>query len=479
MKKQKKIGAGIFFGIILITGIFWFMPDQPVKQGMLIVTAVPSGIDLSGDDVGVDGKYIPEAQIIALDMNAENEHRILLSEGFYSARSPQVNWDATEMVFSGQKNEGDTWQIYVKDLQTMQLRQVTECPVNCTDPAWLPDGRIIFSRLNEEEKAGEIHVLYACNPDGSQKERLMFHPNSDVSASVFRDGRILVISRQIFPERMNKKMLALRIDGTKSELFYESNLGAAPAGRAWESGEGKMYFVENLPGKMGHLVTVDQGYPLSSWEDLSNDDPGQYQSVFPESEGRLLVSYRPAGNNPFGLFSFDLKTRKIGDENYVDEGHHLIEPVVVRQREVPMKLPSNVDMDKEKGTLLCHNADDSSIPVEGRMEKESKTVAVQVLGEEGLLGEVPVEADGSFYIEIDADTPVRFQTLNETGEILRGPSDWVWLRPNEKRSCIGCHEDREMAPENRVPMALYNGMVCLPEGTRSEPVVLSEKLIKK
>ena len=109
------------------------------------------------------------------------------------------------------------------------------------------------------------------------------------------------------------------------------------------------------------------------------------------------------------------------------------------------------------------------------MKGENKTYKVQVFGIDGLLGEVRTEDDGSFYIEINADMPVRFKTLNEAGEILRGPSDWVWVRPNERRSCIGCHEDRELAPENKVPLALYNGMVSLPEGTKSEPVVLSKK----
>ena len=77
----------------------------------------------------------------------------------------------------------------------------------------------------------------------------------------------------------------------------------------------------------------------------------------------------------------------------------------------------------------------------------------------------------SFYIELDADMPVRFQTIDKDGEVLRGPSAWIWLRPGERRSCIGCHEDRELAPENKVPEALYTGIVSLPQGTRTESIV--------
>jgi hypothetical protein len=481
MKNKQKIGAGFIFGIILIIGIFWFDPEQPLNQGMLIMTAVPKGIDLSGSDMGVDGRYIPQAQIIAVDMERKEKKEILLSEGFYSARSPEILWNGREMVFCGQKNEGDTWQIYVKDLETLLERQITHCPVNCTDPAWLPDGRIVFSRLDEEDKPGRIHVLYACDPDGSHQERLMFHPNSAISASVLRDGRILTISEQRFPETSGKKMLVLRIDGTKSELFYESRIHAIPASREWETNDGMLYFVEKLPGnlKTGHLVSVDQGHPLSSWEDMSGGIQGSFHSLYPASTRHLTVSYHPEGVPNFGIYLFDINTRKILREVYLNEDYHLIEPVIMRSREVPMRIPSIVDMSKEKGTLLCHNADESSMPVIGKTEEESKTATIRVIGVDGLLGEIPVEADGSFYIEVDADLPIRFQTLNAAGDILRGPSDWVWVRPNERRSCIGCHEDREMAPENKVPMALYKGMVALPEGTKSEPVILSENYGKK
>jgi hypothetical protein len=159
--------------------------------------------------------------------------------------------------------------------------------------------------------------------------------------------------------------------------------------------------------------------------------------------------------------------------------YHLIEPVAVQPREVPMKLPPVVDSTTDKGTLLCHDADLSMTAHNGVEGEKLKTHKVQVFGTDGILGEVEVEEDGSFYIEVDADKPVRFRTLSVDGKVLRGPSAWVWVRPNERRSCIGCHEDRELAPENRVPDALYSGMVSLPEGKKAETIVLSDKYGKE
>ena len=91
----------------------------------------------------------------------------------------------------------------------------------------------------------------------------------------------------------------------------------------------------------------------------------------------------------------------------------------------------------------------------------SKIRKVEILGLEKIIGEVEVETDGSFYIEITADTPVRFLTKGEDNEVLSGPSSWVWVRPNERRSCIGCHEDRELVPENEVPLAINKEPVSI------------------
>jgi len=77
------------------------------------------------------------------------------------------------------------------------------------------------------------------------------------------------------------------------------------------------------------------------------------------------------------------------------------------------------------------------------------------------IGEVPVERDGSFSMEVPARTPLRLETLNERGEILQAMSSWLWVMPQESRGCIGCHEDRERTPPNRHSHALMKRPVVL------------------
>jgi hypothetical protein len=89
-------------------------------------------------------------------------------------------------------------------------------------------------------------------------------------------------------------------------------------------------------------------------------------------------------------------------------------------------------------------------------------IRVTSLNEE--LGIVEVKADGSFYLKMDSDTPFRIETLNKHGETVRGPSNWIYLRPNERRGCVGCHADPELAPKNFQPLAV-----------KEDPKVLSAK----
>ena len=77
-----------------------------------------------------------------------------------------------------------------------------------------------------------------------------------------------------------------------------------------------------------------------------------------------------------------------------------------------------------------------------------------VAGVAGEADEAPVEEDGSFFLEVPARTPIRVETVDEHGAVLKAMRSWFWVMPNERRGCIGCHEDRELSPPNRHPLAL-------------------------
>jgi mono/diheme cytochrome c family protein len=63
-----------------------------------------------------------------------------------------------------------------------------------------------------------------------------------------------------------------------------------------------------------------------------------------------------------------------------------------------------------------------------------------------ILGDVPVEADGSAMFRVPADTAVYFQILDENRQELRRMRSFISFQPGEQRACTGCHESRAVAP---------------------------------
>lgn len=65
-----------------------------------------------------------------------------------------------------------------------------------------------------------------------------------------------------------------------------------------------------------------------------------------------------------------------------------------------------------------------------------------------ILGYVPVEPDGSFQINIPANTPVGFSVLDAQGRAFQVHTNWIQAMPGEVRSCDGCHSPRKGAAIN-------------------------------
>ena len=71
-----------------------------------------------------------------------------------------------------------------------------------------------------------------------------------------------------------------------------------------------------------------------------------------------------------------------------------------------------------------------------------------------LRGVVPVREDGSAQFVVPANRNIFFQALDEDFMEIQRMRTFVNFQPGERRSCIGCHENRSHAPANRRPLAM-------------------------
>jgi hypothetical protein len=74
----------------------------------------------------------------------------------------------------------------------------------------------------------------------------------------------------------------------------------------------------------------------------------------------------------------------------------------------------------------------------------------------GVLGTVPIEADGSAHFLLPAGKPVYFQALDEQGLAVQSMMSATYVHPGERLLCQGCHERRLHAPpvDRELPLAM-------------------------
>jgi len=406
----------------------------------------------------------PRSRIVVLDTEKPAKSVKVISSAFYSARSPEISFDGKSLLFTARQKQNDPWQIWEMNLGNGKIRKVTSSPKDCIDPAYLPSGRIVFSRLAESSRQKREHALFTCNPDGTDSRQITFNPVNYLASTVLRDGRLLAISNRIYPDPGNVMLTVLRPDGTKADMFYKGTTGSILQGRVRETLDGRLIFIESekAGSEKGIVKTISYNQPLHTGINLTSENNGDFLSVFPRVSGNLLISYRPANSDRYAIYEADAENKIPGRLVFSDPGYDAVEVVALEKRERPKKLPSEVDMEVKTGLILCQDINFTGMQSPDINTPYHKAVNIEILGMDSTLGVVQVEKDGSFYLKVIADTPFRIQTLDVDGHVSGGPSDWLYLRPNERRGCIGCHEDPEMVPENRIPLSVKKAPVVIP-----------------
>lgn len=408
-------------------------------------------VQVDGDPGKLEG-----AQLVVMDPKKPGQAPKALLRGFESSASPSLSHEGRYLYFQGRQEESQPWQIFVMDLKKGDVKRVIEVPENCTHPASLPDGNVVFSREGNM-KGTAVQELWKCMKDGCCLMQLTHNPARNTHPSVLWEGRILYHSKEVFPEARGEQFMIMRPDGTKSELYSGGVAGLLPTGKGQESPDGHIYFISTG----GQLSRVLHRRPLHSFENLSEKLGGSFASVAPAADSSLLVSYLPSNASTYGIFHYrpgeaeaPLKLFQ-GEKNLVDP----LQVAVTDPR--PRILPSPVDPDQPVAILMTQNINHSMLPVHEGIRGDSLADRVRISTLEGELAVVEARDDGSIYVKLDADTPIRFETLNSQGEVLRGPSDWIYLRPNERRACTGCHVNPELAPRNYQPHAVKEDPVVL------------------
>lgn len=448
------LAAVLTLFLILRMGLTEREPDP-----LLVFTKIPaSSNQMPGWNENVPPDY-DGAQIVSLNPENPEEAIRYLTPDFFSAASPSLSVDNKTIVFSAKEKENEPWQIWTMSLDGSGKMNVLESTENCYTPAFLPGGDIVFSCEMHDPVIGITYPLFKIHPDGSVLEQITFHPHRDLKPSMLYDGRIAMVSQQVYPGKKKPVFMVLRPDGTKAQAFYHEKSDSNIKSTVRENSNEKLIFIQS-DGDVDELVALSYANPLLPKEIFATYGAGEIHSVDILDSNRMVIS---AINRSKGVFALSSVSYE-GDEKliYEDENYHSIQPVAVRKRRVPKKLPSSIAAEKGSGILISQDVNHSQIEISG----DPQARYVRVEGIDDTLHEFEVAEDGSFYLRVQSDMPVRFTSLDAEKEELRGPSNWIWLRPNERRACVGCHAKKEISPANRVPMAIKKDPVLITDTSR-------------
>jgi hypothetical protein len=260
---------------------------------------------------------------------------------------------------------------------------------------------------------------------------------------VLADGRILFEAGFPLGTGTTPELFLVYSDGSGVESYRCDHGRARWGGRQLASGD----LVFTHGSSLARFAS-----PLAH-EELVVVPHAEYAGAIAETaSGAWMVSARIAAGTHFSLKLWKPGTPAL-QTVLARGGEDIVEPVVVAPRERPKRHPSGLHP-WDYANLLALDARQSR---EGDLKITPASVRLESLDATGhavVMGTAPVEADGSFFVKVPADKPIRFALLDAKGAVVREEHGWFWIRRGEQRYCVGCHAGPERASENRVPGVL-------------------------
>ena len=389
------------------------------------------------------GDRFPDGASISIQQGISRKHFI---PSFAATADPNVSFDGKNVLFSGKRNPIDHWQVWEVSAIGGKPRQITRCQDDCIRPLYVPPDRFVYAHRIAGKFVLEIVSL---NDAPDKPLQLTRAPGNFLPLDVLRDGRVLFEAAYPLDENTLPELYTVYTDGSGVESYRCDHGHDHSAGKQLSSGDivfardGSLY---RFTSALAHEVAIPS-------------PAGVYAGDVAEAANSTwLVSWRGASQKNFELRSWkpsESALRAVIAESDRD----VLQPVLLASRTIPNRHPSGLH-DWTYANVLCLNAYTSKYRFAEGAIASVRLYTRDAFGATRLLGTSQVEKDGSFYLRVPGDRPLKIELLDGAGATLKKEAGWFWLRPGEQRICVGCHAGPETAPENAVPAVLLRSTVA-------------------
>ena len=416
-----------------------------------------------------------QGRLVAYNIRTQS-FRIILEDIAGSVRDPCVHYDGKQIVFSYRPGDSERYHLFTINSDGTGLKQLTFGEYDDIEPAWLPDGDIIFVSARARRWVNcwltQVATIYRMKPDGSDIRMLSANIEHDNTPWPLPDGRIAYMRWEYVDRRQVTfhHLWTMNPDGTQHQILQGNTYA------------GSVYIdAKPIPGSDDIVLTDSPGH--------GSTEHGGFLSILSSKSGPDNRSnIRHVSNvrcfDPWA-FSPELFMATDGDEVFLmnrrgkketlfhlpreftvfegasDGGSRISEPRPLMPHARERILADRTDLKSKTGEFYLENvmisrSMDGVKPgtVKKLMVMESLPKPINYTG--GMdpltyggsftltrqLGTVPVEDDGSAYFKVPALRSLFFIALDAEGRAIKRMQSFTQVMPGERQGCVGCHEKK-------------------------------------
>lgn len=444
--------------------------------------------DVRTGDKNIDGKfatcvYPPNGgRLVKYNVKSGNTTD-LINDPKGNVRDPFVHYDADKILFSYRVGGTEQFRLHEisPDGKGLKKLEFYEEGFDDIEPAYLPDGDIAFvsSRCRRMVPcwAVAVAILHRYYAAENVVRPISANVDQDNSPWPTSDGRLLYMKWEyVHRNQLNFHALWKKdTNGGNDMVFFGNDIPKHLLIDAKQIGTSQDY-VFTLADWHGTLDHVGQIARLNNpknpgdakaIEFISGDNLRNFSHPFPLDDNYILTT-----NNRRLLVLdrlghiFELPMPK--GFSFAAEGKrplNIREPWPLRKHPRGRVMADGADYDKTDATVVLINAsigrnmgsvkpDDiaelavfevmpDAVHVTGGMEPYTLGGTFSI---EKPLGKIKVEKDGSAHFKVPANKALTFVALDKNGNAVKRMQSFTSFAPGTFTSCIGCHENRDMAP---------------------------------